>query len=142
MSDTLSKIRGCIVGGALGDTVGLFTEFLSASQSVSHYGPTPRFSLVSPAPPGFKTTLLDRHRCMFEEGAWTDDTDQSLLILMSFLRSGGTSLDPIDFAVRLKHWVQFGFRPLERLPLGLGKTVGSVVRSSTFLDDPIKRSTE
>jgi hypothetical protein len=44
---------------------------------------------------------------MFEEAAWTDDTDQSLLILMSFLHSGGKhDIDYLDFAKRLKvsHW--------------------------------------
>jgi hypothetical protein len=40
---------------------------------------------------------------MFEEAAWTDDTDQSLLILMSFLHSGGKQdIDHLDFAKRLK----------------------------------------
>ena len=40
---------------------------------------------------------------VFEEAAWTDDTDQSLLILMSFLRSGGKEeIDYQDFAQRLK----------------------------------------
>jgi hypothetical protein len=138
------KLRGCIVGGALGDAVGLFTEFLDANQALALYGPTPRFKLLSPAPPGSGLTTIhcDRHRAMFEEGAWTDDTDQALLILMSFLKSGGKELDYMDFSKRLKHWVQFGFRPLDRLPLGLGKTVGSVVRNDAFLKDPLGRSTE
>jgi hypothetical protein len=98
---------------------------------------------------------------VFEEAAWTDDTDQSLLILMSFLHSGGKqNIDYLDFAKRLKvsqllvnvydltisfypmqHWVQFGFRALDRLPLGLGKTVGSVVQDSAFLEDPLVVST-
>jgi len=40
---------------------------------------------------------------MFEEAAWTDDTDQSLLILMSFLHSGGKQdIDHLDFTKRLK----------------------------------------
>lgn len=142
MAVTLSKIRGCIVGGALGDAIGLFTEFLSSEQSLAQYGPNPRFSLTNPPPPGFKTIFLDRHRAMFDESSWTDDTDQSLLILMSFLNSGGQNIDSNDFARRLKHWVQSGFRPLDRLPLGLGRTVGSVVRSSGFLDDPKKLASE
>lgn len=137
-----NKLRGCIVGGALGDAIGLFTEFLDAKQSLALYGSSPRFKLLSPAPPGYKTIFCDRHRAMFEEAAWTDDTDQALLILMSFLKTGGKELDYVDFSKRLKHWVQFGFRPLDRLPLGLGRTVGSVVNDASFLQDPLARSTE
>jgi ADP-ribosylglycohydrolase len=139
-----NKLRGCIVGGALGDAIGLFTEFLSAQQSRDQYGPNPRFKLRPPAPPGFQTMFMDRHRAVFEEAGWTDDTDQSLLILMSFLHNGGNGkgIDTLDFAKRLKHWVQFGFRPLDRMPLGLGRTVRSVVSDSKFLDDPLAKSTE
>lgn len=137
-----SRIRGCIVGGALGDAIGLFTEFLNREGAIGHYGTNPRFSL-SPDDdrnPEFVTMFMDRHRAMFEEGGFTDDTDQSLLILMSFLRSPHVPIDPDDFARRIKFWVQYGFRPLDRLPLGLGRTVGSVVRSAEYLDDPIAYS--
>ncbi|CAG7850575.1 SubName: Full=Related to ADP-ribosylglycohydrolase, putative-Aspergillus flavus {ECO:0000313/EMBL:CCA69891.1} [Serendipita indica DSM 11827] len=138
------RIRGCIIGGALGDAVGLATEFLDVKTSEQYYGRNPRFKLRAPAPPGYVTMHMDRHRAAFEEAGWTDDTDQSLLILMAFLHNGGMSkgVDPLDFAARLKHWISFGFRPLDRLPLGVGRTVGSVVRSSDYLDDPIGRSTK
>ena len=99
------KIRGCIIGGALGDAVGLFTEFLDANQAQALYGPTPRLKLQPPAPEGWHTMHMDRHRAMFEEAAWTDDTDQSLCILMAFLHSGGkqdSEIDYKDFAKRLK----------------------------------------
>lgn len=144
LASVSNKIRGCIVGGALGDAVGLFTEFLNASQARDLYGSHPRLKLRPPAPEGWKTMHMDRHRAMFEEAAWTDDTDQSLCILMSFLHSGGkqdTDIDYNDFAKRLKHWVAFGFRPLDRLPLGLGRTVGSVVNDPSFVEDPIGTST-
>jgi hypothetical protein len=35
-------------------------------------------------------------------------------------------LDPVDFAHRLQFWVEQGLRCLDRLPLGLGRTVGQV----------------
>jgi len=85
---------------------------------------------------------MDRHRAVFDPSGWTDDTDQSLLIFMSWLRSGGTRIDEIDFAKRLKFWVGNGFTPLDRMPLGLGATVGSVVRDSRYEADPVRIAKE
>ncbi|KAG8832653.1 hypothetical protein FRC17_000920 [Serendipita sp. 399] len=140
------RVRGCLVGGALGDAIGLFCEFFDSQRAKELYGENPKFKLRPPAPPGsnYKVMHIDRHRGAFEEAGWTDDTDQALLILMAFLKNGGPGqgITAQDFANRLKHWVSYGFRPLDRLPLGLGRTVGSVVRNEAFLKDPIARSTE
>jgi ADP-ribosylglycohydrolase len=43
------RLRGCIVGGALGDAIGLFTEFFTAERSVEIYGQEPRFTLINDA---------------------------------------------------------------------------------------------
>ncbi|CAE7151326.1 unnamed protein product [Rhizoctonia solani] len=138
---SVDKMLGATLGGALGDAIGLFTEFLSHSHAVQLYGPTPVFTLQSPLPiphpPGLVGVKPDRHRSMFEPSGWTDDTDHSLLILLSFLASNGTRLDPRDFALRLKFWVVNGLRCLDRLPLGLGRTVGNVVRDNDFEKDPV-----
>ena len=85
---------------------------------------------------------MDQHRAVFEPSAWTDDTDQALLILLSFLRSGGKELDANDFAKRLRFWVEFGLRALDRPPLGIGRTVGGVVRGKDYLQDPITAARE
>ncbi|CAE6413977.1 unnamed protein product [Rhizoctonia solani] len=136
-----SKMVGTALGGALGDAIGLFTEFLPRSHAIELYGTTPSFSLQSPLPEPHLSSLVgikpDRHRSMFEPSGWTDDTDHSILILLSFLASNGTRLDPRDFALRLKFWVANGLRCLDRLPLGLGRTVGNVVRDNEFEKDPV-----
>ncbi|WEW59728.1 hypothetical protein PRK78_005208 [Emydomyces testavorans] len=93
------KIRGTIIGSALGDCIGLYTD-------------------------------------KFEPGSWTDDTDHALLILLSYLHHDGEVLSPNDLAERLRIWVDQGLRALDRPPLGLGKTVGSVVLDKEYLADP------
>ena len=139
---TISRLKGCILGGAIGDAIGLFTEFLPKIECIRLYGPSPRFSLVRPPPAGYAVMHMDRHRAVFDPSGWTDDTDQSLLIFMSWLRSGGTRIDEIDFAKRLKFWVCNGFTPLDRMPLGLGRTVGGVVREGRYEADPVRTAKE
>ena len=59
------------------------------------------------------------------QACWTDDTDHAILILLSYLRNDGVFITD-DFAARLRSWCEQGLRCLDRLPLGLGRTVGSV----------------
>ncbi|KAF4459372.1 regulatory for the arginine catabolic pathway [Fusarium albosuccineum] len=127
------RIIGTLFGSALGDAIGLYTEFLSAELSAKAY-PDRTFTLL----PSDKATPFrrDRHRNFHRTGEWTDDTDHAMLILLSFLHSDGKKLDPQDFASRLSVWVRMGLRALDTLPLGLGRTVGGIVRSKSYLDDP------
>ncbi|KAL3446056.1 ADP-ribosylglycohydrolase-domain-containing protein [Aspergillus insuetus] len=120
------RLRGTIFGGALGDAIGLYTEFLSKDLGRQAY-PEGKFQLVEPV----TAFEADQHRCT----GWTDDTDHALLILLSYLHNNGR-LDPLDFAHRLQFWVEQGLRCLDRLPLGLGRTVGQVVCDKNFLNDP------
>lgn len=129
------RIIGSIIGSALGDAIGLYTEFLSAQTSRDSY-PTRRFTL---SPRGQATPFrIDYHRSPHAPGDWTDDTDHACLLLLSFLHSGGaeSAPDPADFAARLSVWVSNGLRALDTLPLGLGRTVGSIVSQKAFTTDP------
>ncbi|OAQ97036.1 hypothetical protein LLEC1_05786 [Akanthomyces lecanii] len=126
-------IIGCLFGSALGDAIGLYTEFLSAESSVQAY-PSRAFTL---APKSEATKLhSDAHRDPHQPGEWTDDTDHALLILLSYLHKNGQEISARDFAMRLDIWVRQGLRALDTLPMGLGLTVGSTVRAKTFLEDP------
>ena len=56
----LDRIYGCMIGSALGDTVGLYTEFLSKSQSEGLYKDR-KFSLIEPVTKWYS----DNHRGKF-----------------------------------------------------------------------------
>ncbi|AEO67621.1 2a623533-5f1a-4fcc-85de-d0c95e329c29 [Thermothielavioides terrestris] len=82
------RVVGVLVGSALGDAIGLYTEFLTAADAAAAY-PTRTFTLTAtPHPTPFK---LDMHRAPKELGHWTDDTDHALLILLAFLHTARTS---------------------------------------------------
>jgi len=125
----VDKAQGALIGSAIGDAIGIYTEFMTPEQCIQAY-PSATFSLVEPATEAHQ----DSHRCRFESRAWTDDTDHTLLMILSFLRNG--SLSPDDFAGRLRTWCSQGLRCLDRLPMGLGRTVGRVVYDENFLAHP------
>ncbi|EGS19472.1 uncharacterized protein CTHT_0049360 [Thermochaetoides thermophila DSM 1495] len=137
------RVAGVLIGSALGDTIGLYTEFLSAADAATAY-PTRRFTLCGPKNEGPTLFKLDMHRAPKEPGHWTDDTDHALLLLLSFLLTASTDLPPdkqplptqADLAKRLRVWVRQGLPPLDTLPLGLGRTVGSIVASAGFDTSP------
>ncbi|KAF7966320.1 hypothetical protein HWV62_39158 [Athelia sp. TMB] len=133
-SQIIDKVEGALIGSALGDAIGIYTglaeiEFMTEEQAKQAY-PSRSFSLVHPVTEPHQ----DTHRCRFETRSWTDDTDHTLLMILSFLRIGSLSQD--DFAFRLRTWCQQGLRCLDRLPMGLGKTVGRVVFDPEFLAHP------
>lgn len=57
-----------------------------------------------------------------------------MLLLLSCLHKNLKTLDPKDFAAHI--WAQCGCLPLDTLPLGLGRTVGAIVTTKGYLDDP------
>ncbi|KAF5328271.1 hypothetical protein D9758_017846 [Tetrapyrgos nigripes] len=134
--DIMDRVRGALIGSALGDTIGLYTEFLTPEIAKDYYGPNQQFSLVEPVTKPYQ----DYHRDRFESCAWTDDTDHTLLIILSYLREG--ELKPEDLAKRLRVWCEQGLLVLNRLPLGLGNTVGSVVLNPDYLSNPTETAFE
>lgn len=131
-STAADRLFGAVFGGALGDAIGLYTEFLPATKAITAY-PEGTFSLY-PAPTRFRA---DGHRDRFEEGGWTDDTDHALLLVLSFLHNKGV-IEPGDFAARLAVWVREGLRALGRRPLGIGQTVGTIARDPEYRERPFE----
>jgi ADP-ribosylglycohydrolase len=121
-----NHIKGCIYGQFIGDAVGLATEFLNQGSAHFHYG-------IEPI--DFERIYQDTHRKRWIQGDWTDDSDQMILLLESYLVTG--TVNELDFANRLYYWVLNGYPTLgDRGGMGLGATVKNVIQHDVFLQDP------
>lgn len=120
--DQYNRIKGAFYGQAIGDALGLGTEFLSKVEVEHHYpNGIERYSDI----------IRDKHRSRFDLGAWTDDTDQFLSILNSILEEGKVSAEGI--AKHLKIW-------FNNKPLGIGSTVLKVITVPGYEKSPFKAS--
>lgn len=94
-----NRYRGCLVGGAVGDALGMPTENMTRSQIVSKYGP--RINEYHPKP-----------NRRLEKGQWTDDTVLTLATAESIAING--LFIPSNIATRMGHafrkerWRGFG----------------------------------
>ncbi len=88
----LDRFRGCLLGGAVGDALGMPTEGYTAQEILSRFGPIKE---MMAAPEGhFHFGLL--------AGQFTDDTEETLLLAESLVESCGFSAE--SFAERLASW--------------------------------------
>ncbi|XP_011410575.2 PREDICTED: uncharacterized protein LOC105316948 [Amphimedon queenslandica] len=126
--ELVDKIKGVIYGHAIGDAIGLATEFMTKEQAKGTYG--------AKGPSGYKDIVPDFHRSRWDQGDWTDDTDQMLLILLSVVENNGI-VDEKDFARRLRDWMLKGFPELgDPGGFGIGMTVSKVLHHPLILTDP------
>ena len=124
-----NKIRGLVFGAALGDAVGLSTEFMTQAEIEERYDKNHVFS------PG-STVHPDIHRLNFPHGDWTDDTDQLLLVLQTLLECQGRYYGPM-FARKLLDWKENGFPGLgDSSGAGLGQSTKAVLQHGDFATDP------
>jgi ADP-ribosylglycohydrolase len=78
MNAFINQCKGVIYGQAIGDALGLGTEFLSKSEVSEYYPNGLRY---------YDQIVQDEHRCRWIIGDWTDDTDQMLCILDSLIEN-------------------------------------------------------
>ena len=110
---------GTLFGQAVGDALGLGTEFMTREQVAWHY------------PRGlsrYDQMIQDAHRRRWKPGAWTDDTEQMTMILDSLLENG--AVDVRDIGRRFSNWV------FHARGEGVGSTVYSVLKHPEFAQDP------
>ena len=102
------QIRALLYGQAIGDAIGLLTEFMIKEEASKYYGHLPHLEYEHKVP--------DMHRMRWKTGDWTDDTDQMILIMLSILDQNG-NVSAVDYAAKLKNWAQRGFPELGRVCL-------------------------
>ena len=92
-----NKLQGCLIGAAIGDSVGLPYEGMSSSTGKKLYGHP------------------DKHKLLFGLGMVSDDTEHLVIVLRSYRKANGDaeSFSKI-LASKLKLWTL-------ALPLGVGK---------------------
>lgn len=115
------RIRGCIFGQAIGDALGLGTEFMSEREVRTYY------------PEGlsnYDQIVQDAHRRRWAKGAWTDDTDMMLCIADAIVTDGG-KMDYLHIACNFKTWA-------EGKPMGIGRNTFKVLSIKDYLEDPMR----
>ncbi len=118
------RIIGSIYGHALGDAVGLNTEFKFKCDNHDIQYP-------------YTNSIRNFPIC-----DWTDDTDHLILVMMS-LTENNLIIDENDIANKLSTWVSSGFKELgDTVGLGLGGTMNMVITHPRFLEKPIEAASE
>ena len=124
----LDRIAGCLYGQAIADAMGLSTEFLTKDVANFYYDSERGLNA--------EDFLPDQHRSAFEAGDWTDDTDQTILILENLVQNNG-QFDGVMFGRSLQKWVNSGFPELaDEAGCGCGKLTYDVISHSAFKSKP------
>ena len=111
------KMLGCLWGQAIGDALGLGSEFMSKNEVIKHYsGGLKTYSQI----------VQDAHRCRWEKGAWTDDTDMMLCILSGFDNS---KFNLRQVASNFKDW-------FNGKPMGIGSHTFKVLCMGDYVELP------
>ena len=122
MENVIKKERflGIIFGQAVGDALGLSTEFMS-KQEVDQFYPN--------GIGDYSQIVQDDHRRRWQRGDWTDDTDMMLCILDSFMAC--QKVDILDIARRFKEWMMNG-------GMGIGRHTYNVMALGDYTSNPQK----
>ncbi|KAL3868580.1 hypothetical protein ACJMK2_041381 [Sinanodonta woodiana] len=128
------QIFATLYGQCIGDAIGLLTEFMSRRKADKCYGHIKKLE--------YRDKIDDDHRKRWDNGDWTDDSDQMILIMQSLTDKNG-DVDPRDFARKLVHWKENGFRKLgDTCGLDIGHTTYAIISMNDFEQHPHKASKE
>ena len=114
----INQLKGVIFGQAIGDALGLGTEFMNDEDIAMNY------------PHGLKhysDIVQDRHRHRWKKGEWTDDTEMMLCIARAFIENKEINLKTI--ARNFKEWAQGN-------PRGIGEHTYNVLLIRDYVDKP------
>lgn len=120
--DERDRIRGCLLGLAVGDAVGTTVEF------------QPRGSF----PP--LTDMTGGGPFELEPGQWTDDTSMALCLATSLIERQG--FDPVDQMDRYCRWSASGYLSSNGFCFDIGNTVSAALSRYRTTGDPFSGSTD
>ncbi len=112
---------GCLYGQAIGDALGLGTEFMDKEEVIKIY------------PAGltrYEHIVQDVHRCRWYKGSWTDDTDMMLCIMDGYENG---KFNAHDIAQNFKDW-------FNGEPMGIGRHTYKVLCVGDYVEQPEKCS--
>ena len=120
--ELIDRFRGCLYGQAIGDALGLGTEFMTDEDIAWKY------------PHGlqhYKQIYQDRHRKRWKIGDWTDDTDMMLCIADAVIEDKGVNF--LNIARHFKTWA-------EGMPMGIGSHTYKVLTIGDYAEKPFEVS--
>ena len=112
------KFKGTLFGQAIGDALGLGTEFMTKAEVKRYY------------PDGladYSQIVQDCHRARWRKGDWTDDTDMTMCIVQAIIDD--RELRPLSVARNFKQW----FR---HVPMGIGRHTCNALSIGDYTEKP------
>ena len=100
----MSKYVDAIIGHAIGDAMGVPTEFYSREELMSN-----------PVVEMIKAKYINQ-----PEGSWSDDTSMEIATIDSFIEKGGFDYD--DIMTKWVYWVKNGDYSCNGIAFGMGRT--------------------
>lgn len=111
--DLNDLFEGVIFGGAIGDAIGLSTEFMTYSDIQKYY---PNIEYYT-----YDKIIQDYHRSTWEKGDWTDDTDFTIVLMKSIIEKKKFDLD--DYSLKMLDYIDNGLSECDdKKGHGIGNT--------------------
>ena len=117
MNTIKNKMLGCLYGQAIGDALGLGSEFMSKDEVLKSYPDRLK---------NYDQIIQDAHRRRGAKGAWTDDTDMMLCILEGFEND---QFNIHSVASNFKDW-------FNGTPMGIGSHTYKVLCMGDYVEQP------
>ena len=120
--EIIDRFKGCLYGQAIGDALGLGTEFMTDEDIAWKY------------PHGlqhYKQIYQDRHRKRWKIGDWTDDTDMMLCIADAVIEDKGVNF--LNISKHFKAWSN-------GVPMGIGAHTYKVLMIGEYTEKPFEVS--
>jgi ADP-ribosylglycohydrolase len=111
------RVRGAFLGAAIGDALGMPTEFLSRNEVYAKFGYVTGFE-------SYRDKIIQRP---WEVGEWTDDLSQALRVALVLAEH--KKLDERALAKELAEWAKEDGR-------GCGALTAELLRHEKFLEEP------